>query len=334
MSAQMVSGLSLEEAKAKKAEEEAKRAEAEREAKRQAEAKTGDEEEEAEETVAKKKKTAAEEDDIDEDEQLQYAAAAQLQNGGKEDDDGSEEDPSGQHRAKKQRRHESLPSQHKRISLGTPRRAKKAKTHTMDEAKRAPTPSGPSITSTVHTVASEATRPAAGGSTTRAARPSWNRIRMIKDFGFSGETCGDLFAKPSALTTESQQAKWVSEAVKQKPWLVIIEKVLLGEKVTDQQFKSAVTAAKKVTTKVDKKLEYENEANREVVFSQRVVKLRAALDACKELRATVLSCTKPGTVIDCKKLAEDVKVIQTNFHGISLEDPKPWVAFPLVWVQA
>ena len=112
-----------------------------------------------------------------------------------------------------------------------------------------------------------------------------------------------------------------------------LEKALSGDaavKLTDQSFKSAITSAKKVNAKVDKKLEYETESNSQKLFSVRTTKLRTVLEAVKDLRSSVFSSLKQSN-LDPESLRIAIEKVQTPFQ--ELNDGK-LVGFPEHWVQA
>ena len=282
------------------------------------------------------------EEDIDEDEQLMYLQAVQEQDEAEAEIDETEaevhappakrvkkavQDPSQTTRS---RSPQKVPS----ASLSATAKAKAkprssvGSGHAKENAEMKQMPKLPAQ-------ALAAGAPAATG--TIGDRKTWGASRSIKELHLSDDTCGDLFKAPSVLQKSTQQSKWTAEAVKQKPWLLTLEKVLEGDKVTDQQFKSAFTAAKKVNTKTDKRLEYESEANGQKLFTVRVSKLRSMLENLKELRALVYSCTKQGVVIEASKVEDWISKVQADLQEI-LPPPDPsripfWIGYPEHWVQ-
>lgn len=183
--------------------------------------------------------------------------------------------------------------------------------------------------------------PAASGSVSETStttmplvdHKTWGQCISILALKFGDATAGDLFKTPDTLQKENQNAKWNAEAVKQKPWLLHLEKALSGDaavKLTDQSFKSAITSAKKVNAKVDKKLEYETESNSQKLFSVRTTKLRTVLEAVKDLRSSVFSSLKQSN-LDPESLRIAIEKVQTPFQ--ELNDGK-LVGFPEHWVQA
>lgn len=186
-------------------------------------------------------------------------------------------------------------------------------------------PSGPSMSETSSRQDSPQTALA-------SQHKTWGQCATILSFGLNEASCGCHFAVPTVLQTEAQKAKWTAEVVKQKPWLLVLEKALAGDagtKISEQSFRSAISAAKKVTAKLDKKLEYVEIVDNQPLFSWRVAKFRTALDSVKELRSLIFASVK--TTIDKAALVAAIQKVQEPFH--ELLDGK-FIGFPEHWVQA
>lgn len=162
---------------------------------------------------------------------------------------------------------------------------------------------------------------------------TWGKCQSVIDLKFSSPHAGVVFATPSTLQKDNEKAKWAAECAKIQPWLLVLEKALSGDasaKLTEQTIKSAITSAKKVNSKVDKRV-YPEEKNGDKLFSVRAQKLRAALEAVKDMRTMVFSSLKV-TAIDRKGLEAAIKKVEDPFQ--ELDENKKWVAFPLHWIQA
>lgn len=341
--AKSMSGLTMNEVKKKlEEEEEAKRKAAEEAAKAASQQALADSEAPEGEPEAKrlKRATADDEEDIDEDEQLMYIQAVQEQDEDEDADDAVEDPPAkrsrmtghshGQAQSKSPQKAQATPSTtpptslsakataRPRSSLGSGPGPVRAKTEVAEMNQRQKT--------------APVSAPAAETQARTEDRKTWGCSQSVKELHLSDETCGFIFKVPSFLQKSTQQAKWVAEVVKQKPWLLILEKVLNGEKVTDQQFKSAFTAAKKVNTKNDKKVEYEKEENGEKLLTVRVSKLRSMLENLKELRGLVYSSAKQGVTIQPAQVEEWIGKVQADLAEV-LPPPSFWIGYPEHWAQ-
>ena len=287
---------------AKKKEEAAALALAAEKAK--ADAMTGEGEDEEGAAKKKQRTDAGEDDDIDDEAEMMYAQA--IQECSDEEDEAEEEAPPPPPPVIKKRAASSAPPTMKMPKI----------------AKVAPTP--------------ERKRGVADAKLPVEAivLPTWAKTKGIMTLSLSDEDMRKnlLFSVPKTLKKDAQKAKWKAEAIKMQPWIKTLEKVLSGDataKITDQMFKSALTAAKKVNSKVDKKLDYETETDEQKVFSVRVAKLRSALEAARDLRTLALQAAKSS--IDRHQLALAIGKVQTPFMELNKD---LWVGLPEHWVQA
>ena len=344
-------GLSMEEVRLKQEEERQAKLKKQAELQGQAEADDGN-------AAGSKQKKGTEGDEageIDVEDEVMYAQAVQEQQQ-EEDDDDSQKTATPAISAATAA---ALSDPHKRLLIQVPvsnqmmppppppqkRRklsaaALEGANQTKPSAKAALAHKGKSMSASPKAGARDCS-PAASGSVSETStttmplvdHKTWGQCISIMALKFGDATPGDLFKTPDKLQKENQKAKWNAEAVKQKPWLLHLEKALTGDasvKLTDQSFKSAITSAKKVNAKVDKKLEYDTESNSQKLFSVRITKLRAVLEAVKDLRSSVFSSLKQSN-LDPESLRIAIEKVQTPFQ--ELNDGK-LVGFPEHWVQA
>lgn len=175
--------------------------------------------------------------------------------------------------------------------------------------------------------------PLPDGAAAAIAHKTWGNCINILSLKLGDATGGTLFQVPDALKSDQQKAKWAAESVKQKPWVSVLEKALSADstvKILTQSFNSAITQAKKVNSKVDKKLDYETESDGQKTFSVRVAKLRSALEGVKELKGMVFANMKHATM-EPKALENAIGKVQTPFQELN---GNKWMGFPEHWVQA
>ena len=167
---------------------------------------------------------------------------------------------------------------------------------------------------------------------------SWVGCRCVASLNLSSEGGGVVLEPPTVASYRKVAAnvnKWNVEVAKQKASLTVLENLYVSDpgpsqKVTDQQAKTAVTNLKKVNSKVDKRVCYENVSKGEPLFSTRIGHLREVLQLTKEFRAFALGSVKAGSISqDALKMQID-KILEQ----IQKLVPDCYLAFPVHWVQA
>ena len=149
------------------------------------------------------------------------------------------------------------------------------------------------------------------------AHQTWSKSKNMMKLRANVLSFGALFMVPDALTKNAQKTKWNTEVTKSQAWLQPIDRALSSTgKVTDQNLKSALTAAKKINSKVDKRVEFEtgHASEAQKTFFARVLKMRSVLEALIVFRPMVLNCAKQG--IEYKPLCTNIQKIQAAFHDL------------------
>ena len=344
--------LSLEESR-HKLEEEA--AEAKRKAMIIAENNSMEDDEEGNENHRKRMKThdENEDQDINEEDEVMYMQALQ----GKEDeadpviasgDEYDNNDDEFEQKTKKQKTEKKDSSS----SVTMPRPDRKQSAVLSPKSRAAP--AGTSVPLNLKTLSlapSTGTPPATPTASAAAKQPvkqahpvafvpgdhkTWTKCDLISSLGISSEHGGKIFAPPSLQSYKknaNNMSKWGVEVAKLKPWMVIFENLYAsdhGIRVTEQQAKTALTQAKKVNNKVDKRVGYETVSKGEITFHSRAVHLKDALQATKDFRSQALGSAKGGPIapdILEKSISQIQKPLQALVEGFN-------PAFPLHWVQA
>ena len=296
MSESNVSGLCIEDARNKIAEEKRKKEAAEA-------GNTGNDAESADETSTQKvpAKKGGEDNEIDPEDELMYAQAVQDQGGQSDDDmDLAQEDVDT--RAVKRR--QATPGQ-----LGLPsmssQPAKRRRSQSLDQSTptrsqavgQSPAQLGLMLP---HRQQDQAKEKQQDITLAVPDHKTWPQCVSILDFKFSETDAGVLFACPPKLKKKDVQlSKWISEAVKLKPALLTLEKALSSGacvKLTEQNLKTAITAMKKPNSKTDKRLGYEKEENSENPFFGPYRKAQAIIGRCEGIESYGLSVIEAGNV--------------------------------------
>lgn len=271
------------------------------------------------------------EDEIEEEEELLYAAAVDAQ----DDDQNCNSDHAeadGKHGFKQRRLNPASPKKKRAIPevVSPGRNQRQRLLPSVGEGQGVhQRPAG--------TASSKPTDHSSSSNALAGAMPrhsTWEKCVEASSLGFSSENLtSDLLAVPSSASKEASKSKWKSEILKMKPWLMTLEKILSSDpsvRITDQQLKSALTQAKKVNSKVDKRVDYESEENNEKTLSKRASLLKNAMESAKDLRGLALASAKQGP-IDTDKLKTQIEKVQQPFKEMN---PNLHIAMPLHWVQA
>ena len=162
---------------------------------------------------------------------------------------------------------------------------------------------------------------------------TWKHCKTIESLNLKdgADKDGEVMAPPKSMEKKLQD-KWKVEVTKMKPWFTTLVDLFSEDptvKVNEQNIKTAMTSAKKVTAKVNKRLGYESGTVEEPTFLDRIIKLRTALELAKDLRTLVMKSTK--NTITAVEIANSVLKLQECFAGLK---ENLYVAIPSHWVQA
>ena len=144
-------------------------------------------------------------------------------------------------------------------------------------------------------------------------------IKSLTELDLLGESGGLLFGKPEGQAPD----KWTTGLTTLAPQLKVLSRLLSGEKIKDQEVKSAITALKKGTAKWKKA-----SANNE--FYDKVRELIAIFEDLKAIKSVAIG-SKAGQLLP-KEIEE--KMMSWSSHWKVLNEDVHHVELPEIWVQA
>ena len=162
---------------------------------------------------------------------------------------------------------------------------------------------------------------------------TWKQCFTVESLNLreGADNDGEVMAPPTTLDKKFQD-KWKVEIVKMKPWFATLVDLFSEDpnvKVNEQHIKTAMTSAKKVTAKVNKRLGYETGTAEAPTFHDRIIQLRQALELAKDLRTLVMKSAKNN--ITATEIADSVLKLQECFARLRQH---LYIAIPSHWVQA
>eukprot|EP00435_Cladocopium_sp_Y103_P053640 s14_g17.t1 len=162
-------------------------------------------------------------------------------------------------------------------------------------------------------------------------RAGWSKCKPFDADEFASTAPGAPLALPTKYSKETQNAKWMGEVTKLKPFISTLERMLSSDagKVKDTEIKNAIKAFQKINARVDKKLEFEATAAtvQEPTFSARIGTFKEMFEAVKSLKELAISSGKSGSIGDdvLKGCIERISAAVTKLIA------EKWISYPLHW---
>lgn len=144
-------------------------------------------------------------------------------------------------------------------------------------------------------------------------------IKALQELDLLGESGGLLFGLPEGQAAD----KWATGLTALGPQLKVLSRLLSGEKIKDQEVKSAISGLKKGSAKWKKA-----SANNE--FWDKVKELTAIFEDLKAFKSIVIG-SKAGQL---KPVEVEEKMVALSARWKALNKDVHYVELPEIWVQA